>query len=256
MSRAVLLADLADHINQLTRPRQHHEYVEETVTRTITTRNGKTRVARTRERRKHTTTLPPLLDELRDAAMPGSSELGSSSSGFESRPPAELGPVSVLREIVDDAGYWCRVFRIERDTLAKTLQALVGARHDDEQLTIIVSQAERWVRRARQATGHDPAPRHLNQKCPLCGRKALTVSGELDAARCQHCGANWTTATIGLLTEMIRYNQQQETMTEVAAVCWMPDCRVRGPHVVHADNAGRTWRDTCEVDRRGESMSA
>ncbi|WP_375490240.1 hypothetical protein [uncultured Jatrophihabitans sp.] len=245
--RQSLLIDLSEAINQLTRPRRHTETIEDIVTDIVVSRTGKQRGRRRKIRRQHTTTLPPLLDELRDASRPGSgSDQPGSSGGFESRPSAELEPLSVLREIIDDATRWARTLRVDRSDLPAMLSALVSAPHDDSQLTMLAMQAERWVHRAKQATGHEPLPVTLNQACPICGkRSALVVSGDLDAAKCSRCGARWTTDTIALLTEMLKANEG-ETMT--AQRCYWRHCSRVGVHDEHLDqNTGRTWRDYCDV---------
>lgn len=260
-TRGELLTDLADAINELTRPTQHVEMLEGSVTRTTSTRNGKIRAKRTRERRKHTTTLPPLLDELQRAAVPGGGvEAGSMGASFESRPAAELDPVSVLREIADDLGFWMRTFAIEdtrgdRPDLASLLPLLVSAPADDAQLERITEQAARWVRRARIATGRDLPPITLNAPCPYCFRRhALVITADLQRAKCTRCRTTWSPDTIGLLAEMITANESQETAVDVR--CWMADCVRRGPHDVHADGRGREWRreDRC-IDESGTPIS-
>lgn len=245
--RRQLLIDLADAINELTEPRQNVEYLEASVTRTVVSRSGKIRAKRTRERRKHTVTLPALLDELRSAAIPGSGDGSLAAAAFESRPSAELEPVSVLREIDHDAGFWARTFAIERGTLTGVLHALVSAPHDDAQLAEITRQAVRWVHRARLATGHEPLPITLNEPCPYCLRRhALVIAGDLRSAKCSRCLTRWDPNTIGLLADMLRTNETQETAAAVP--CWMPDCTKAGPHDTHEDGRGRTWGDTCEIN--------
>lgn len=241
--RRALLMDLADAVRELTEPRQHTEYLEHATTRTVTSRSGKIRAKRTRERRRHTTTQAALLDELHTAAIPGSGvEAGSTGAGFESRPAAELDPVSVLREITDDVGFWARTFAIERAGLAANLRALVSAPADAAQLERIASQASRWVRRARLATGRDPLPITLNQPCPACARRhALVIAGDLQSARCTRCLTFWPPDMLGLLAEMLRVNETQETAVDVP--CWCADCTRRGPHGEHRDDRGRTWTD-------------
>ena len=254
-TRAELLIDLADSINELTKPRQNTEPLEAWVTRPVVSRSGKIREKRTRERRQHVVTFPSLLDELRAAAIPGSGDAGAATGGFESRPSAELEPLAVFREIDHDAGFWARTFQVERDDLAGVLHALVGAPHDDPQLAEIARQAARWVHRAKVATGHEPPPVTLNQPCPLCGRKAaLVVTADLQTAHCTRCMSRWTAYTIGLLTEMIKANEDNEVLA--LERCWMVDCRKYGDHAAHEDTRGRTWRDTCELSAPDETMSA
>lgn len=249
-SRSLNLIDLADAIRSLTQPSQHTEYIEATVIEPPAGRRRTTK--RTRQRRPHTTTQPGLLEALHRAAVPGAAgDAGVSSGGFESRPSAELEPLSVLREIADDAGFWARTFGIEQPTLALTLSALVSAPTDDRQLELITHQADRWVRRARIAIGLDPAPVTLNEPCPYCMRRhALVISGDLRSAKCSRCGTSWSPNTIGLLADMLRTSETQETAAAVR--CWMADCTERGGHELHRDTRGRTWRreDRC-VDAEG-----
>lgn len=254
--RRNLLVDLADAVRELTERTQHVEYLEHAVTKTVTTRSGKVRAKRTRERRRHVTTLPPLLDELRAAAVPGSGvDGGSTGASFESRPAAELDPLSVLREITDDLGFWVRVFGIERDGLEANLSALVSAPADDAQLERIAGQAGRWVRLARVATGRDERPFTISEACPYCFRRhALVITADLQRAKCTRCGTRWSPDTIGLLADMLRTSEDQETAVDVR--CWMPDCVGRGVHEVHRDERGRTWRDYCDLPANGGRIGA
>lgn len=251
--RRTLLIDLADAVNELTRPRQTTTFIEHSVSRVVTTRTGKRRAKRTRERRRHVVTLPSLLAELGQAAVPGAAATsGSTGAGFESRPSAELDPVSVLREITDDLGFWVRVFDLDASSLSKALAALVSAPHDDGQLALIAGQAQRWVHRARVATGHEPPPITMRDPCPYCMRRnSLVITGDLQSARCTRCGVKWSPDTIGLLADMLRTNQTQETA--VAVPCWMPDCVRAGPHNEHEDGRGRVWGDFCVVPNRAPS---
>lgn len=246
-SRSELLTELADAVNELTRPRQTTTFVEHSVTRTVTTRSGKQRAKRTRERRRHTVTLPSLVTELGNAAVPGAAGTsGAPAGGFESRPAAELDPVSTLREITDEASFWIRVFRIEPSSLKEALSALVSAPHDDEQLALIARQAKRWVHRARVATGLEPPPITIQDPCPYCMRRnTLVITGDLASARCYRCGTRWSPDTIGLLADMLRANATQETAAAVP--CWMPDCVRVGVHEEHEDGRGHIWGNLCAV---------
>jgi hypothetical protein len=246
-TRAEHLVDLADAVRALTEPRHHVEYLEESISEERVTANGRRKATRTRRRRAHHTTQPALLEALADAMIPGATGEPGAPAGFESRPAAELEPASVLRTIRDGATTWARQLGIDRDTLPRTLSALVGAAHSDEQLARIAGDARSWVRRARLACGYDAAPRPLNQPCPYCGRGGLVVSGDLESAKCIRCGVTWTVDTIGLLADMVRNNQERETLADVTSRCWMPDCRMTGAHEVHQDGRGRTWGDSCDV---------
>jgi hypothetical protein len=247
-SRADNLTDLADAVRQLTQPRHHVEYLEETVTEERATSNGRRKAKRTRRRRAHHTNQPALLDALADAMIPGATGEPGAPAGFESRPAAELEPAAVLRGIRDDATRWARHLGLPRDTLPGTLTGLVGARHTDDQLANITDDARGWVRRARLACGIDDPPVTLADPCPYCQRRnCLVITGDLTAARCTRCGVTWNVDTIGLLADMVRANQERETMADLTGRCWMPDCTLRGPHARHQDGRGRSWGDSCDI---------
>lgn len=246
-TRGDLLADLAAAVNELVEPRHHTEFLIKTVTEPVEQSHGRKKSKRTRRRDKHTVTLPGLLEALLDAAVPGSTDAGGIGGTFESRPPAELEAIAVLREVAVGVQDAATKLDVIRPTLAGMLHALVGARHTDDQLRALVRDAQRWVRRARIATGFDAAPITLGDPCPYCLRRnALVVTGDLTTAHCQRCGVEWDHDTIGLLAEMLRANTEQQTAVDVH--CHWPECGRRGVHLEHVDPRGRTWRDTCDVN--------
>jgi hypothetical protein len=156
-----------------------------------------------------------------------------------------MEPIAVLTDITTDLATWTRALKIKRDTLAGRLHALVSATITDSQLENLARDASRWVHRARQATGEEPAPITLGDKCPYCGKRGIVITGDLSRGRCVRCGALWSPETIGLLAEMLIANQTRETMPDVR--CWMADCVRRGIHEDHRDHRGRVWRreDRC-----------
>lgn len=241
--RGVMLADLADAINQLVEPQHHVEYVEVTVTTPQPPANGRRRKAkRTRRRRAHHVKLPCLLDSLEHALVPGATGEIGAPAGYESKPAAEIEPAAILRAIRDDTARWARKYAItDRATLPLMLRALVSADHSDDQLANLLADALGWVRAARLACGYDVPPFTLNEPCPYCMRRhALVITGDLQAARCTRCGTSWSPDTIGLLADMLTANETTETMPQIR--CWMADCTRRGPHDQHEDDRGHTWR--------------
>lgn len=248
-TRPQLLTDLADAVTELVEPRHHTEYLIKTVTTSVDANGGRRRKAkRTRQRERHTVTLPGLLQSLSNAVVPGASISGAGSSGgFESRPAAELEAVAILRDIARDAQRWGKDLGLTRTaTVAGTLRSLVSAPHTDEQLRALARDADRWVKRARIATGFDAAPITLGDPCPACGRRnALTITGDLEKATCDRCGTWWDHDTIGQLAELLRANQTQETAVTVR--CVWPNCPHMGVHDVHQDGRGRTFTDRCDV---------
>lgn len=246
-TRGELLADLAGHVNELCDPRLHTEILESSVTVTAVNTGRGTKSKRTRQRRQHIVTLPSLIDCLTVAMSPSSTGDAASSGGFESRPSAELEPINVMRLIREQATRHANDLGVRRDGLKAILHGLVGAAHTDTQLRKLAQDAAYWARRARIATGFDPAPFTIDQPCPYCWtRHAITVTGDLLNGRCNRCGAMWDELTIGLLGQMMTANQTQTTMT--LERCGWDSCHKKGPHVDHSDGTGRTWRDTCELD--------
>lgn len=233
-SRESLHAELEQHIRALTHVRDNTEYVERR-----TNGGGK----RSRRRLPHHVTLPPLLDALDDALVPAVTGSTGPAGGFESRPAAELEPAAVRRGIIDAAAWWAHELGVP-----PTIAALLTADPTDEQLELLVAHAAFWVDRARQATGEDPGERVLADPCPYCWRRnALAIAGDLESARCTRCGVRWNLDTIGLLAQMIRDNQERETLADALGRCWMRDCSKRGEHDEHQDDRGRTWGDSCDL---------
>lgn len=238
-TREALRAELEQHIRALTEVRDNTEYVEKRVTSTTTGR-------RSRRRLPHHVTLPPLLDALDDALVPAVTGETGQSTGYESRPAADLEPAAVHHGILQAATWWAHQLGVPPN-----LPALLDANPTDEQLELLVHHAAYWVDRARQAAGEDPGERVLADECPACMRRnSLAISGDLQSARCTRCGTRWTHDTLGLLAQILRDNQERETLTDTLGRCWMPDCTKRGPHDQHQDHRGRTWGDHCPISER------
>lgn len=245
-TRGDLLADLAAAINELTEPRHHVEKYDRTAIIPIDTGARRKKARRSRERRQHHTSHVSLVIWLCDAAPGADPDGPSMAGGFESRPPADMDPVSVLREISDGARAWARTLGVTRPDLTARLKGLVSARPTDSQLRELTREAERWVALARIAVGFDAPPLTGVLNCPEChARNSINVTGDLTFARCARCGAKWTHDQFGLLTLMLAANGTQETAVDVP--CWMTDCTRRGAHHKHQDERGRTWGDVCDV---------
>lgn len=243
-SRNELLADLADDVRELTEPRTHSEMRE------VVKVSGQ---KRTRVRERHTETHPSLIGALRQAARPGQSGDAAAVGGFESRPPADLEPIRILRLIESGTDHWCNKLGCHRTTLSGQLSALVGLGHTDQQLGDICREVARWVRDARIATGWDAPSSVLNVPCPNCwARNTLTVNGDLDFAKCRRCKQEWGPDMIGILSQMLTTNETHATVP--AGVCaevrgedrcyLVPDHQDR-----HVSPNGRYWART-------ESISA
>lgn len=238
-TRGDMLADLAAAVNELTEVRHHVEVVE------VEKREGTTRK---RVRAKRVQEFPSLLDALLDAMQPATSG-DASAAGFESRPAAELEPIAVVATITQEAGTWARALKARpRKTLAGQLHALISTNPTDTQMRNLVRDAEGWVRKARIATGWEIRAFTLNQPCPYCWTKnSLTVTGDLEKARCSKCTAEWDEMTIGLLGSMLTVNAEAETW--VTARCESihheHTCqRLDGHYYEHRDSDGRYWYST------------
>jgi hypothetical protein len=192
--------------------------------------------------RRHTLTLPSLLQCLAEAVEPGA-DIGQALGGraFESRPAARLDPIKVLRDIDKQSRKWCLFLEINRETLVGHLSALKGAASqlDDHDLRLLDQDVLSWHRKAKVATGEDPAPINLNHPCPECGQRGLVLSGDLQWAVCRYCQRPWPHELIGLLGEMLRVNAEQETVAMVK--CPDAGCMHRGVHGYHEDGKGRYW---------------
>lgn len=211
MTRTELLTALADNINELTRPR----HTSETYVITELTKKG----TRKRVRKRHTATLPSLLDALYATLIPsaaGGMFTGTGGIGFESESAADPAALAVLDTIRRGTDHWTALLQTANPAagLANRIQALVGAPATTDQLEHLSHDAAGWVAAARVATGYDPPPVTIDQPCPYCFRKnTLTISGDLMSARCSRCRTTWDHNTIGLLGQMLTANAQT-TLTE------------------------------------------
>jgi hypothetical protein len=231
-TRGDLIADLADHVNDLTQIRHHAEIRE--VTETIGDK-------RKRVRKRHIITMPSLLESLAIAMSPATTG-DTTAAGYESRPPAALEPINVMLLIRTESNVWCSVLDVRRATLSQRLSALVGAAHTDTQLALLEREAAAWVRKAKLATGWEAESFTLNQPCPNCFRKhCLTITGDLQYANCSRCSMSWDPNTIGLLTQMLTVNETYETLA-VTTCNDRGECYLASGHVEeHRNSTGRHW---------------
>lgn len=235
-TRGDLLADLADHINELTEIRHHAEIRE--VTEVFGDK-------RKRVRKRHIITMPCLLQSLAEAMSPATTG-DTTAAGYESRPPAALEPINVMLLIRTELSVWCSILGVRgRKTLHGKLKALVSAAHTDQQLTLLEREANNWVRRAKLATGWEAESFSLNQACPNCGRKhAISVTADLQWAVCKRCTTAWDPNTIGLLSQMLLANETKETLA--VGRCYdlngADECYLVAAHLgEHRNSTGRHW---------------
>lgn len=150
---------------------------------------------------------PPLLVQLQHAAS-GSTAGTSSSSGFGSRPAANIEAVSTLDLIERHAAECVRddLGQVP-STPVENLRRLASEAHtlDEETLRLLDSDVRGWWVRARITTTWDTAPLKPFVPCMHCGvRGDLQVRTDPLAAICLACGSTWDASTIGILGEHIR----------------------------------------------------
>jgi hypothetical protein len=194
--------DVADQIDELTKPRTHTEPF-------WTWTKGRHRKVESWETRQ-----PSLLDQLRDQ-LPANADVESEApigtGGADTRAPLAIAVLDVLLRIEAAAAHWVSVQlrRDLRETVEDNLRLLVSAatRAEDWQLRDLARDVHRWHCWAATLTGWASPPFVPNAPCPLCARKgALRINADQKRALCVECGAVWSEAdgSIGLLADQIR----------------------------------------------------
>lgn len=199
---------IADHVDELTRPRWHVEQFHQWVNR-----NRKLFAAKTLQ--------PSLLAQLHALAVePETVEQGESGRSVpRSRPPGGFDALNRLTEIQASTITWVRVYlhRDLRPTLEDNLRLLVGAatRIDREvDLRDLAADVRRWHGWAATLTGWQTPPWRPRVPCPWCERKdTLRVNLDKKKATCMGCGEVWSEedGTILLLADYIRELGERDT---------------------------------------------
>ena len=193
-------ATTTDYVDALTRTTTHYE------PRTVLQTNPDGTNTWVSDR--HRTISLPLLEQLGSAvAQSGSAEGGRRS--FESKPSARLEAIDVLQDIETEALAWNRRLNLpvmdpktgHQLPLDQLVQAAAANAGDD-----MLRDLRSWWIRARTVTGWDaPVWKPNRNTCPLCEVKGdLRVRLDAQTAVCLACGEAWDTATIGLLADHIR----------------------------------------------------
>ena len=202
-----VLVLLVEAVDELTRPRTHHEATSHYTAGTWTFG-------------QHHTHVPSLLDQLRTAVEPGGT--GDHGQGIPgSRPTARLDAIDTLLRIEAATASWLglRCLQPLRLTVEDNLRALVGCAPDlDAALAWdLTREARRWVTWARVTTGWEVPAFRPDNTGPLCARRGGLrvragdgISSSEASAVCVDCGESWDPATIGLLAEHIRSENQDE----------------------------------------------
>jgi hypothetical protein len=185
--------------------------------------------------RYHRTVEPPLLEQLYQSVEPSSSAEAGAARPASSRPAARLDAIDTANRIDSWAAAWLAhlevtdhldsIGRIRR--LGSLLPSIERCdrrtpERDDQQQVICCNAHQleadigRWWTWARVVTGWDTPAWQPANTCPLCGtRGSLRVRLDEQRATCINdaCRETWDTATIGLLAEHIRRenNDTEET---------------------------------------------
>ena len=190
--------DLLDMIHELTQPTQHRQPYWLTLT-------GQTR--------QHTTTNPPLITQLRNAARPLATTGTGGVNPAASRPSASIDAIDTLNRIDTEARDWLLAYghdhagtTIERIArLAPTATANHCHQPKPQPGCCPHHDIERWWTWARITTGWDQPAFNPNNTCPTCAtRGTIRIRLEDRIASCSNCRATWNPATIGLLAAHIK----------------------------------------------------
>jgi hypothetical protein len=204
--------DIARWAQELTAPRQHVEPILDD--------NG---YGRKTVRRAWTTTVPSLLDQLRQMAHEGL-RVGSRPPGSvgkpSSRPPGNFEALAVSTSIMAGASYWAVAYAMcfDQRNAAGIIRALVGISSllDDESLYELHREVRHWHAMASLATGWREPPWSPAVRCPACGSfGTLRVDADARSAYCGSrarrgdgrlaCAMSWPEGTTTELFAYIRH---------------------------------------------------
>lgn len=213
------LQDIADAAQALTDPRSNAEPRFEW----DANRNRK-------PLKPHVTTVPGLIQQLREQAEPGVDGDAGGAGGPKSVPVA-IDAVSLLASIGLGAAMRAKQWGVnldERLTAEDHIRGLVGLasrRTSDEQIELR-RELRSWQWQAEIITGWRTPPRELVAPCPQCGARGTLLAYAAEdnpRARCVGCGANWAEipqhdeGSIRILAEHVIAYQRQAGTTMAAA---------------------------------------
>lgn len=213
------LTDIAEAAQALTDPRQHAEPRWEW----DANRNRKPLPP-------HRTTVPGLIQQLRDDAEPGVD--GDAGSGGSAKSvPVAIDAVSLLASISFGAAMRAKQWGVnldERTTPEEHIRGLVGmakARNSDEQIELR-RELRSWQWQAEIITGWRTPPRELVAPCPQCTARGTLLAYAIEdnpRARCVGCGAAWAEiprddeGSIRILAAHVTAYQRRAGVTMAAA---------------------------------------
>lgn len=150
----------------------------------------------------HVTTIPGLIQRVRELVEKGGADGGGTWGVPDSRPPLELDPVSLVAAI--EYGAAKRLLDLGekvRATAEQNISGLVGAasRVDSDRQRVIASELRSWQHQAEILCAEKARPVVLVAPCPAevepgqrCWQRSLVASPETGAAWCVACGASWS----------------------------------------------------------------
>lgn len=195
--RASQLAELADHVRELTRPLH-----------VATPFEAYDPISHRTKKQTHTLTLPSLLAQVRQAAYPTASKDDIFvAAPYQSRAPASVDAVALWLRITFASQGWMRHADLELRTLEGNLAGLVGIATslDDRRLQLLATDIADWHHRASVLTGWVSPPAHPRVKCPVCDRMGgLWLRYDSRTGGCSKCQARWSPETIGVLADHVR----------------------------------------------------
>jgi Zn ribbon nucleic-acid-binding protein len=145
----------------------------------------------------HVTTVPGLIQQLRDAEEPGSSGDGGGAGGGSL--PLGLSALSLLGAITFGAAMRAKRWGVnldQRTTPEEHIRGLVGlaSRQSSGEQDELARELRSWRWQAEIVTGWRSPPRELIAPCPQCGARGTLLAyahEDNPRARCLECGAGW-----------------------------------------------------------------
>lgn len=209
--------ELHDYVRDLTQSHTHREqYTAE--------------LGGTRYTSHHRSQVPALIDQLAHA-IPLTAGADRGSSGFGSKPTASIEAMDTLIRIDLAAARWVRDLgeddpgdEIDRRTgLAVTgsgtkacIRKIDALARGAQPVTRreLEGDVRRWWTWARIASGWDVPPWKPDNTCPACAQRGtLRVRFSDQAGYCTECRATWDSATVSLLAEHIRLENDDQADT-------------------------------------------
>lgn len=237
-----ILDDIADAAEALTDPHQHAEPRWEWDTN--------------RHRKPlppHITTMPGLIQQLRDMAEPGATgDDNGAQSVPGSRPPVSLDAVSLIAAISYGSARLLLDMQADpRGTPEGNIRALVGwaGRLDHDAQHDLRRDLRGWQHQAEAIAGWRDAAVELIAPCPaqgdsgVCGaRGSLLAQVDETGARCTTCGTRWDETTIKGLFEHVRRHKAATDAKAAAAREVVRSAKVRARNEMAAARDRATRR--------------